>query len=202
MGECIKPNTCSCPKTHEGNHCEYERGCKINPITENAAPVCELEKCKVTCDTGFALSDGTTSMNLTCVQRIWSPMQSITCTRKIQFKTLPFDFFIQLFWNQFICLAFCSTPCENRGKCSEPNKCTCIGNYEGNHCEFEKGCKTKPESYNTTLNCDTEKCIIACKDGYVFPDGSMEIKMICEQRNWKLAQPQQNFTPSCKRKIN
>lgn len=81
--ECID-NTCSCDsKKFEGKHCEFEKGCKTKPVTTNAAAKCDFEKCNVTCDTGYGLFNGLTEMELSCVERVWSPVQSITCKRKI-----------------------------------------------------------------------------------------------------------------------
>lgn len=90
-GQCIAPNKCSCPNKYEGDHCEHQMGCSTKPILQNAVVSnCDLDKCTISCDKGYALSNGKTGMRLTCIQRNWfnemQPTQkadALTCIRKI-----------------------------------------------------------------------------------------------------------------------
>lgn len=43
-----------------------KKGCKTNPITQNASPKCDSEKCKVTCFDDYVLPDQSTEMNMIC----------------------------------------------------------------------------------------------------------------------------------------
>lgn len=89
-GQCIEPNECSCPKKYEGSQCEFEKGCKTNPTTENAKPNCNTDTCEITCNTGYEFPDGSTKMDLKCEERRWIPYLKQNfepnCKRKTRFQ--------------------------------------------------------------------------------------------------------------------
>ncbi|XP_055299432.1 fibrillin-1-like [Sitodiplosis mosellana] len=177
-GVCDQPDKCSCPKDYEGNYCEHERGCKTKPAIQNAKTSnCNSDTCNAYCEAGYAFPDSSTDMELICVQRVWQSKSN---------QNLPLN-----------CTPHCFSPCINGGNCTGPNKCTCPSGYEGDHCESEKDCQTKPASQNTTLNCDTKQCDITCASGHAFPDGTTSMKMTCEQHIWKPVTPSQSFQPYC-----
>lgn len=116
------------------------------------------------------------------------------------------EFYISIRYSDVILLfvAICNPPCENDGKCTEPNTCKCPENFEGNRCEkgTEKKCANKPEIQQAEANCKSNSsCTISCEKGHIFPDGSTDMEMICKNGEWMPASLEQAFALSCQCKF-
>lgn len=84
-------------------------------------------------------------------------------------------------------LATCVPPCQNLGFCKAPGECICPDIFEGPKCQFTKTqrCVQKPYTpSNSRVICNDKECISTCNKGFTFPDGSKELKMVCDDGNW------------------
>lgn len=82
-------------------------------------------------------------------------------------------------------------PCQNLGFCTAPDECSCPDNYEGPQCQFSKTkpCLDKPPTpMNSQIICNGTDCLLTCNNGFEFPSGSKEIKMVCVSGYWTLCQ--------------
>lgn len=89
------------------------------------------------------------------------------------------------------CEPICMPPCQNLGFCTAPDECSCPDNYEGPQCQFSKTkpCLDKPPTpMNSQIICNGTDCLLTCNNGFEFPSGSKEIKMVCVSGYWTLCQ--------------
>ena len=100
-------------------------------------------------------------------------------------------------------MAICNKPCQNGGKCTAPNYCSCPKTHEGDQCELLI-CNTATDILNSERNCTLRKCKVTCNEGYFLDDGSDTVQIVCEQGKFVLAPNQHHDTiPSaCQRKIH
>lgn len=72
-GKCTKPGRCTCEEEYEGDQCERKKTCKTLSSTKNAVNNCKADSCKITCNKGFFLQDGTDVMEMKCKSGKWIP---------------------------------------------------------------------------------------------------------------------------------
>lgn len=94
-------------------------------------------------------------------------------------------------------------PCQNKGFCLEPGRCSCPENFVGAQCETEKKlCVSPPKALpkNSKRSCSSTYCTITCANGYRFPDGTSITNMVCKDGQWKTARSELASIPDCQRK--
>ncbi|XP_070575061.1 mucin-5AC-like [Ptychodera flava] len=71
--------------------------------------------CASTCDDGFVMENGETTISYTCdhVTQQWSPSTAFPS-----------------------CHAICDPPCQNNGICQAPGECLCVHGFQGDYCEI------------------------------------------------------------------
>lgn len=83
--------------------------------------------------------------------------------------------------------ATCVPPCQNLGFCKAPGECICPETFEGPQCQFVKTqrCLQKPPTpSNSRVLYNDKEYVSTCFKGFAFPDGSKELKMVCDSGNW------------------
>lgn len=73
-GKCTKPGICICDADYEGAQCEKKKMCKKLSLTNNGVNKCNGDNCKIVCNKGFFLQDGTDVMEMKCKSGKWIPI--------------------------------------------------------------------------------------------------------------------------------
>lgn len=95
----------------------------------------------------------------------------------------------------------CNPPCINGGVCKRPGVCTCPEKFEGVQCEKPiNNCTTPPESKGSEIECGPSECTVSCAEDYFLPDGSSQMKLVCNDSRWMPENDDQTFEPNCERK--
>ncbi|KAF5276278.1 hypothetical protein FQA39_LY06627 [Lamprigera yunnana] len=83
------------------------------------------------------------------------------------------------------CGEHCTVKCLNGGICVGGNKCKCVGDFVGTHCEIAvKSCTPLPNLDNQKSRCTSTNCLVTCSDGYEFSNGGKILEFICLNGEW------------------
>ncbi|KFM64504.1 hypothetical protein X975_20262, partial [Stegodyphus mimosarum] len=167
-------------QTHQGrgqNLC----GQPSNP--RNGAHYCSMSNgqwsCQATCNPGYTFSDGRTQVTITCHERDgrWSPADGFED-----------------------CRVLCHPPCENGGRCSVNNQCSCPSTHRGNRCQYPVSlCEFSRLSRDSLYsdcrhNPEYTECNVACPPGMAFDPPTSSIYRCTVDGRWNPPTP-----PQCRR---
>ncbi|XP_055299091.1 kielin/chordin-like protein [Sitodiplosis mosellana] len=174
-GTCSKPGICTCLDGFKGAHCEQKTTCRVKPTTVNAKHNCKANSCKITCDNGHVLPDGSSVMKMDCKNGKWeSSLQKQNFAPDCQSKCGAGLMYNKCGPNveptcdnaeeRSVCVPGCFCPngmVKHEGKCIQSEDCPCTSNG----LIFKPGSETitLDEASSIATTCKCEKGDVTCK---------------------------------------